>query len=167
MQRDNLGHKNKLQQPFNFSLLLMLGMLGFIVREALPSLYCLSYEPPIRVFSWILLEHFSLPREGLSSSLCSILHVSTSFTSIEHPRVLSPTSTVIAPKLVGRSPPEPPPSTGVWNDILFSDLIVVAITNLCLLSTKNLDSIFGMNLANFKITYSRFVFAEVKKMICN
>ncbi|MCI00264.1 hypothetical protein A2U01_0021281 [Trifolium medium] len=45
----------------------------------------------------------------LSASLCPILHVSTSFTPIEHPRVLSPTSTAIAPPLVERPPPEPPP----------------------------------------------------------
>jgi hypothetical protein len=55
----------------------------------------------------------------------------------------------------------------VWNDILFSYLIVVAAANLGPLSTKNMDSIFGVFLANFKITYSRFMVAEVKKMIRN
>jgi hypothetical protein len=55
----------------------------------------------------------------------------------------------------------------VWNGILFSYLIVVAAANLWPLFTKSMDSIFGVFLANFKITYSRFVLAEVKKMIRN
>jgi hypothetical protein len=40
------------------------------------------------------------------SFLCPILHISTNFTPIEHPRVLSPTSTAIAPPHVGRPPPK-------------------------------------------------------------
>jgi hypothetical protein len=55
----------------------------------------------------------------------------------------------------------------VWNGILFSDLIVVAAAILYLLSAKNMDSICGVKLVNLKITYSRFVLAEVKKMIRN
>jgi hypothetical protein len=94
-------------------------MLGFLVREALHSIYHISYESPIRVFSSIFLERFSLPSGGLSphslgfalesyklSFLCLILHISTNFTLIEHPRVLSPTSTTIAPPHVERPPPK-------------------------------------------------------------
>jgi hypothetical protein len=46
---------------------------------------------------------------------------------------------------------------------LVSDLIVVVSVNLCLFSTKNINFIFGVNLANFKIMYSRFMLAKVKK----
>ncbi|WJX55508.1 hypothetical protein P8452_41275 [Trifolium repens] len=88
------------------------------MREVLPSLYHLPYDSPITVFSSIFLEPFFLSSGVLSphslrfalesfklSSLCPILHVSTSFTPFEHLRVLPPTSTVIAPPSVERSPP--------------------------------------------------------------